>query len=93
MEQDYRSMELFPLFRNRVIAHGRPDRAAYLQNLDLPEGAAPAEILSVNGGARVTDSFEVFPKLEQDADGNSNAVSFCTAGGMSANARSAERML
>jgi len=69
MEQDYRSMELFPLFRNRVIAKGRPDRAAYLQNLDLPESAAPADILSVNGGVRVTDSFEVFPKLEKDADG------------------------
>lgn len=69
MEQDYRSMELFPLFRNRVIAKGRPDRGAYLQNLDLPVDADPAEILSVNGGARVTDAFEVFPKLEKDADG------------------------
>jgi len=69
MKQDYRSMELFPLFRNRVIAKGRPDREAYLQNLDLPNDADPAEILSVNGGARVTDSFEVFPKLEKGANG------------------------
>lgn len=69
LEQDYRSIDLFPLFRNRVIAKGRPDREAYLQNLDLPNNADPAEILSVNGGARVTDAFEVFPKLEKDADG------------------------
>ena len=66
---DYRSSELFALFRNRVIAQGRPDRMAYLSNLDLPENATPFEILSVNGGTRVTDSYEVFPKLEKDADG------------------------
>ena len=29
----------------------------------------PFEILSVNGGTRVTDAYEVFPKLEKDADG------------------------
>lgn len=61
--EDYRSSELFPLFRNRVIASGRPDRADYLRNLDLPDSADPVEILSVNGGSRVTDSYEVFPKL------------------------------
>ena len=66
---DYRSSELFALFRNRVIAQGRPDRMAYLSNLDLPEDASPVEILSVNGGTRVTDAYEVFPKLEKDADG------------------------
>lgn len=69
MEQDYRSLELFPLFKNRVIAPGRPDREAYLENLGLPDDADPAEILSVNGGSRVTDAYEVFPKLEKSADG------------------------
>ena len=28
--EDYKSLELFPLFRNRVIAQGRPDRTDYL---------------------------------------------------------------
>ena len=36
----------------------------YLWLLDLPEQADPLEILSVDGGYRVTDSFEVFPKIE-----------------------------
>ena len=70
MEGDYRSPELFAIFRNRVIARGRPDRAQYLDCLDLPESANSVEILSVNGGHRVTDSFEVFPKIEKDQSGN-----------------------
>ena len=66
---DYHSSELFALFRNRVMAKSRPDRPSYLRSLDLPEDATPFEILSVNGGTRVTDAYEVFPKLEKDADG------------------------
>ena len=67
--EDYKSSELFPLFRNRLIAPGRPDRADYLGNLGLPENADPMEILSVSGGYRVTDAYEVFPKLEKGPDG------------------------
>lgn len=67
---DYQSAELFPLFRNRVIAPGRSDRTDYLNNLDLPESANPVEILSANGGSRVTDAYEVFPKIVKCADGS-----------------------
>ena len=70
LDKDYQSSELFPLFRNRVIAPGRPDRSGYLRNLDLLEDATPFEILSVNGGTRVTDAYEVFPKLVKHADGS-----------------------
>ena len=83
LEEDYQSSELFPLFRNRVIAPGRPDRAAYLRNLDLPENANPFEILSVNGGTRVTDAYEVFRNSRSTRTEVSIAVSFCTAGGTS----------
>ena len=65
LDREYRSPELFALFRNRVMAKGRPDRMDYLSSLDLPEDASPSEILSVNGGTRVTDTYEVFPKLEK----------------------------
>ena len=68
--EDYKSLELFPLFRNRVIAQGRPDRADYLGNLDLQENADPFEMLSVSGGYRVTDDYEVFPKLVKADDGS-----------------------
>jgi hypothetical protein len=66
----YDSFDLFPLFQNRVIAPGRRDFRDYLSQLDLPDQAGPLEILSVDGGRRVTDSFEVFPKMERRPDGS-----------------------
>ena len=70
----YRSPELFPVFqepgRKRVMNRSRPDFAAYLRNLNLPDGADPIEILAVNGGSRVTDAYEVFPKLVKQEDGS-----------------------
>ena len=70
MTRDYRSSELFPLFRNRTISRSRPDRAEYLHSLDLPEDSDPVTILSANGGKRITDAFEVFPKLTKSRNGN-----------------------
>ena len=70
LEGDYKSLELFPLFQNRVMNKKRPDFADYLRSLDFAEGADPIEILSVNGGQRVTDAYEVFPKIEKDETGN-----------------------
>ncbi len=67
--KSYESSELFPLFKNRVLAPGRPDFREYLKLLDLPESADPVEILSVDGGYRATDSFEVFPKITRREDG------------------------
>ena len=48
----------------------RPDYTDYLQRLDLTEEADPIEILSTNGGHRVTDAYEVFPKIERDSSGS-----------------------
>lgn len=70
MNGDYRSEKLFSLFENRVMASGRPERMAYLSSLGLPKDADPVQILSVNGGTRVTDAYEVFPKIETDANGD-----------------------
>ena len=72
----YRSPELFPVFQNRIMNRSRPDFVDYLRQLDLPEGADPIEILSVNGGSRVTDTYEVFPKLIKREDGSSNCRFF-----------------
>jgi hypothetical protein len=68
--QRYEASDLFPLFQNRVMAPGRPDLCEYLRRLDLPDQADPLEILSVDGGFRATDSFEVFPKIERRQDGS-----------------------
>jgi hypothetical protein len=72
LDQVYESAELFPLFQNRVLSSSRQDFRDYLKALDLPVTAEPVEILAISGGTRVTDNFEVFPKLERGADG-----SFC----------------
>ena len=69
IEEDYRSKHLFVSFGNRVIARGRPDREDHLHALDLEENADPIEILSVNEGRRVTDAYQVFPKLSKDEEG------------------------
>jgi len=69
LRRNYEANDLFPLFKNRVITPGRPDFSTYLQQLDLPEKADPIEILSVDGGFRATDAFEVFPKIERRDDG------------------------
>ena len=70
LNEDYQSAELFPLFQNRVMNRARPDFADYLHRLDLTKDADPIEILSTNGGHRVTDAYEVFPKIEKDDTGN-----------------------
>ena len=70
LHRAYTSTELFPLFQNRVMNRSRPDLADYLSALDLPVAANPIEILAVSGGGRVTDSYEVFPKIERESDGS-----------------------
>ena len=69
-QKDYQASQLFPLFKNRVIASSRPDFEDYVASLHLSKEADPIEILTVNGGYRVTDSYEVFPKLVKRADGS-----------------------
>lgn len=66
----YEASDLFPLFQNRLVPPGRRDFPEYLRLLDLSDKADPVEILSVNGGYRATDSFEVFPKIERREDGS-----------------------
>ena len=67
--KDYRAKNLFATFGNRVMARGRPDRADHLRSLGLEENADPIEILSMNGGRRVTDAYQVFPRLSKDSEG------------------------
>ncbi len=69
LNEDYTASKMFPLFHNRVMNAKRPDFAAHLINLGLTEDANPVEILAINGGRRVTDAYEVFPKIENTANG------------------------
>lgn len=69
LDKAYQSAELFPLFQNRVLNPRRPDFARHLEYMDLPEYANGLDMLSLNLGARVTDAYEVFPKLARGDDG------------------------
>ena len=70
----YESRQLFPVFQNRVMSPRRPDFDNYVKGLDLDSAVDaavdPTSLLVVDGGRRVTDFFEVFPKLVKGADGS-----------------------
>lgn len=66
----YKSSELFPLFRNRILGAGREDFNEYIQHLGLdPKHAGPLDILALTGGERQTDNLEVFPKIARHKNG------------------------
>jgi hypothetical protein len=67
----YSSIELFPLFSNRLLRPSRPDYENFVQWLNIPQQKDdPIALLARSGGRRKTDSFEVFPYLERDEQGN-----------------------
>lgn len=70
LHREYQSPELFPVFQNRVMSPRRPDFEDYMRGLDLDRTADPVETLWVDGGRRVTDFFDVFPKLVREPDGS-----------------------
>ena len=64
----YRAANPFALFKNRIMNAKRPDFADYLKAMGLdPQNPDPMEILAISNGKRETDNFEVFPKIEPDA--------------------------
>lgn len=69
-DQVYESSRLFPLFQNRVMTRSRRTFGDYVEMLAIDsQDPDPLEILAIDGGHRVTDSFEVFPKVEKNEDG------------------------
>lgn len=67
----YESDALFPLFANRLLARSRPEYQAYLgwSGFEPDDPPDPIAILGVTEGRRVTDSVELFPCPQPDADG------------------------
>jgi hypothetical protein len=79
-ERDYESSVLFPLFQNRIISRKRPDFGEYLHVLALDEDADQIDILSANGGKRVTDFFDVFPEPVNGTNGSFTCRFFLPGG-------------
>jgi hypothetical protein len=66
----YSSIELYPLFTNRLLRRSRPEYQDFLQWLNLPQSQNdPIAILARSGGHRQTDTFEVFPYAERNSQG------------------------
>ena len=58
----YRSLELFPFFKNRLMGRDRDDFPTYVAQLGLnPAEADDMTILARSGGVRATDKIELFP--------------------------------
>lgn len=55
------SERLFPIFAERVIDDHRPERTQTLAQLGLSADAGPFEVLSVSGGRRTGDTYELTP--------------------------------
>jgi hypothetical protein len=71
----YRTRELPPFFGNRVMGHGRPDYAKFVQRLALvPDTANADQILARSGGVRATDPIEVFAEPERLQDGRFQCI-------------------
>lgn len=77
----YRSSELPPFFKNRVLSPSRPDYGEYVETLALdPATADPVTILAISGGGRATDKIEVFPDLVRDAETGQVGTRFLVRG-------------
>lgn len=77
---EYVSDELFPLFKNRVLAKSRPEYAQYLKWLGLDSVQYDAlDELARTGGIRATDSLEMFP-CPSPTEQNNYEVYFFTRG-------------
>jgi hypothetical protein len=73
----YESIELFPLFTNRILRRSRPDYADFVQWLNIPlEEEDAITLLARSGGQRATDDFEIFPSPEQAEEGFYNLYFF-----------------
>ncbi|NOT00078.1 MAG: DNA-binding protein [Phycisphaerales bacterium] len=71
LESVYESVELLPLFANRLLSPSRPEYDAFLRWGDFDPGHPPdpIAILGVSEGIRQTDAIEVFPCPVPDVGG------------------------
>jgi hypothetical protein len=77
----YRSRELLPFFKNRVLSPSRPDYGEYVDSLALDAASAePMTLLAVSGGRRTTDLIEIFPDWLREQAGQRLRTRFLVRG-------------
>ena len=66
LDKIYESKELFPFFKNRLLQKSRPEYQDYLRWLNIKKKTLdPMQELTLTGGIRATDSFELYPLPEK----------------------------
>lgn len=63
LDQVYESVDLFPVFANRLLSESRPEYEAFMRwsGFDTDTPPDPILVLGVTEGIRQTDAIEVFP--------------------------------
>lgn len=71
LDQIYESVDLFPVFGNRLLSKSRPEYEAFMRwsGFDSQNPPDPIVVLGVTEGRRETDAIEVFPCPTPDAEG------------------------
>lgn len=74
----YVSSELFPIFANRVLSSKRPEFRTYADwsGLDLASPPDPLLLMARMGGARATDTLQVYSVPERTPEGYYSTVFF-----------------
>ena len=91
LHAEYTSPELFPLFANRMLSESRPEYERFVEWTTVQQSENdPLALLARSGGERATDTLEVFPQPEKDAQGNYR-VHFFAHGVRHENAAAVER--
>lgn len=74
----YVSPQLFPIFANRVMNEKRPEYSRYAEwsGLNGETTSDPLLLMARMGGARATDTLQVYPVPERGADGVYRTVFF-----------------
>ncbi|WP_112135641.1 HIRAN domain-containing protein [Marinomonas primoryensis] len=77
LTKEYRSLELFPIFRNRLLSSKRPEYPKFISWLGLnPKTVNSMDVLTRSGGVRGTDNLQLFPKIELGKEGEFEHVFF-----------------
>lgn len=69
LDKVYSAAELFPLFKNRLLAKSRPEYEEYFEWLGLDhQSVTDMDELARSGGIRATDQLQLFPYPESQRD-------------------------
>ncbi len=76
LDKVYKSVDLFPVFKNRLLSSKRPEYPTFIKWLGLEDDADVIDILSRSGGIRETDQLQMFQRVELENDGSFEHIFF-----------------